>query len=134
MVKVWMVFEALGVEEEAVKKSLEDHFETFKSENGVEVLEVERDEVTEMENPREDIEKGYSYVMEVRAEYEKFDKAVRTVINYGPTYVQLEEPDVYDLKLSEAQNTLQNIATTMHQYAQMGAGGVLISRKADENQ
>jgi len=133
MVKVWMVFEALGVEEDAVEESLEQHVDAFKSEDGVEILEMERDDVTEMENPREDIDKGYSYVIEVRADFNKFEKVVRSVINYGPTYVQVEEPDLYDLKLGEAQNVLQNVATTMHQYAEMGAGGVLISRKAEED-
>jgi len=132
MVKVWMVFEALGVEEEAVEQSLEDHIETIRSEKGVELLEVEKDDVEKMDNPREDIEEGYTQVIEVVAEFERFEKVVRTVINYGPTYVQVEDPDIYDLKLGEAQNVLQNIATTMHQYAQMGAGGVLISRKSED--
>ncbi len=127
-----MVFEALGVEEEAVEQSLEDHIETIRSEKGVELLEVEKDDVEKMDNPREDIEEGYTQVIEVVAEFERFEKVVRTVINYGPTYVQVEDPDIYDLKLGEAQNVLQNIATTMHQYAQMGAGGVLISRKSED--
>ena len=127
-----MVFEALGVEEDAVKQSLEDHIETIRSEKGVELLEVEKDDIEKMENPREDIEEGYTQVIEVVAEFERFEKVVRTVINYGPTYVQVEDPDIYDLKLGEAQNVLQNVATTMHQYAQMGAGGVLISRKSED--
>ncbi|MFB6216859.1 MAG: hypothetical protein ABEJ72_07825, partial [Candidatus Aenigmatarchaeota archaeon] len=66
-------------------------------------------------------------------EAEGFDKAVELVINYGPTYIQMEGPDNYELKLSEGQNALQSVANTMHQYAQTGAGGMLISRATEED-
>jgi len=133
MVKVWMVFEALGTEKNAVIESLQEHVDTFKTENGVEILEMEKDEIEEMENPHEKLDKGFSQVLEMRVKFENFERAARAVTNYGPTYVQVEEPDFYDLSLKEGQQILQNIATTMHQYAQMGAGGVLISKSADEN-
>jgi len=45
----------------------------------------------------------------------------------------MEGPDKYELDLRESQDTLQSVANTMHQYAQMGAGGVLISKSAEED-
>lgn len=132
-VTIWMVFEALGPEKDDVITSIEDHVETMKGEKGIEVTSIEKDEAAEMEDPHPGLEKGYSQVVEIQAEFKSFQKAIETVINYGPTYIQMEGPDNYDMNLREAQETLQNVATTMHQYAQMGVGGVLISNPADDN-
>lgn len=131
-VEVWMVFEAVGAEKDGVVKSLEDHVESIENEEGIEITEIEKDEATEIENPHEALEKGYSQVIEMRADFENFQKVIETVINYGPTYVQMEGPDNYELDLKESQDTLQSVANTMHQYAQMGAGGVLISKSSQE--
>lgn len=128
-----MVFEAVGKEKKAVEDSLSDHVESLKTENGVEIEEVEKDTAEEMQDPHEGLDKGFSQVLEMRARFEDFKRATEIVLNYGPTYVQVEEPDVYDMKLKESQQTLQKVATTMHQYAQMGAGGVLISKSSQDN-
>ena len=129
---LWMVFEAVTPEKEGLK-SLEEHIEKLRTEEGdAEVLEVEFDEATEIENPHPGLEKGYSQVCETRVEIDGFDRAIDIMISYGPTYVQLEEPDRIEIDLSEGQNALQNVVDMMHQYAQSGAGGVMISRATDE--
>lgn len=132
-VELWMVFEAVGPEKEGVESSLDEHVEMLKKEEkGVEVLDIERDEATEMEDPHPSLDKGYSQVVEMNVEMEDFQKAIESVINYGPTYVQFKGPDNYEMNLSESQNVLQSVANTMHQYANMGTGGVLIGRSAKE--
>ncbi len=132
-VKLWMVFEALAPDREGLEESMDDHLEKLESEKGVEVVESEMDEVSKVQDPHPSLEEGFSQVCEVRTEIDSFSKAVELVINYGPTYVQLEGPDNYDMGLAEGQETLQNVANTMHQYAQMGAGGILISRASEDN-
>lgn len=131
-VKIWMVFEALGPNKEGVEESINEHIEALKSEDGVEVQSIEEDETEKMEDPHPDLSEGYSKVLEVNVEFDDFYKAMEAVINYGPTYIQMEGPDSYKMDLSEAQDSLQKMATTMHQYAQMGAGGVLISQKSSD--
>lgn len=131
--KVWMVFEAVGKEKDEVEESLEEHLEKLESEGDIEIVENDWSEAEEMEDPHPGIEKGYSMVVETVITIESLDRLVETVINYGPTYIQVEEPDNYNLGLAELQDTVQNVATTMHQYAQMGAGGVLISRNRDDS-
>jgi len=123
-----MAFEAVAPDRESLEGTLKDHVETMESEEDLELLESEIDEISEVENPHPDMEKGFSQVAEIRIEIEGFDRALQTVINYGPTYVQLEGPDNYEISLREGQNALQNVTDTMHQYAQMGLGGVLVSR------
>ncbi|MFB6181166.1 MAG: hypothetical protein ABEJ93_04785 [Candidatus Nanohalobium sp.] len=131
-VKLWMAFEAVAPNKEAVEGSLEEHVETLESEEEVEILEKETDEVSKVENPHPDLEEGYSQISEVRAEIDSFPKAISIVLNYGPTYVQLEGPDEYTLDLKEGQESLQKVANIMQQYAQKGLGGVLVSKSVDE--
>lgn len=127
-VKLWMVFEAVAATEEAVEGSLEDHLEKISNEPEAEIIESTIEEVEKVEKPHPDIDEGFSQVAETVIEASSFDEAIALTVNYGPTYVQMEEPDVYDLSLKEGQEALQNVADIMRRYAEMGAGGMLISK------
>lgn len=127
-VKLWMVFEAVAATEDAVEGSLEDHLEKLDNEPEAEILESNIDEVEKVEKPHPDIDEGFSQVAETVVEASSFEEAVALTVNYGPTYIQMEEPDVYDLSLKEGQEALQNVADIMRRYAEMGAGGMLISK------
>lgn len=127
-VKLWMVFEAVAATEEAVEGSLDDHLEKLDNEPEAEILESNIDEVEKVEKPHPDIDEGFSQVAETVVEASSFEEAVALTVNYGPTYIQMEEPDVYDLSLKEGQEALQNVADIMRRYAEMGAGGMLISK------
>jgi hypothetical protein len=127
-----MVFEAVGSTREDIDESLDDHMEKLESEPDVEIVEKELGETSEVEKPHPDIETGYSKVVETVIEVENFTKAVKVTINYGPTYVQLESPEKWEMDLKDGQEALQEVANTMHQYAQMGPGGVIISRQNEE--
>lgn len=132
-IKLWMVFEALSPRETDVENSLDDHIEKLRSEDDLEVTEVTREDVEKMDDPHPDLDEGYSQVIEVRAEASTYTRAVKTVINYGPTYVQIEGPDKFEMDLPDMQESLQEVANTVHQYAQMGVGGVLVSRPEEKD-
>ena len=127
-VKLWMVFEAVAATEKAVEGSLEDHLEKISNEPEADIIESTIEEVEKVEKPHPDIDEGFSQVAETVIEASSFDEAIALTVNYGPTYVQMEEPDVYDLSLKEGQEALQNVADIMRRYAEMGAGGMLISK------
>lgn len=127
-VKLWMVFEAVAATEEGVEGSLSDHLEKLENEPDVEIVESTIDEVEKVENPHPDLEEGYSQVAETIIETSSFEEAVAITVNYGPTYIQMEEPNVYDLSLKEGQETLQDVADIMRKYAEMGVGGMLVSK------
>ena len=131
-IELWMVFEAVAPSREDLEDSLDDHIEKMKSENELEIAEYEIEESEEVENPHPGLDKGFSQVAEVRAEAENYTRAIKTVINYGPTYVQVEGPDTYEMDLSDTQKSLQEVANMMHKYAQMGVGGVLVSNPEAE--
>lgn len=127
-----MVFEAVGPNKEGVEQSMKDHISSLSGDKGVEVIEQDEEEIQHMEDPHPSLDEGYSKVAEIRAEFDSFSRALETVINYGPTYLQFEEPDSFRMDLKDAQESLQTVANTMHEYAQKGAGGVVVSRQTDE--
>ena len=126
--KLWMIFEAVAASEDAVKGSLEDHIEKLSNEPEAEVVEETVEEIEKVENPHESLDEGFSQVAEVVVEASSFEAAIALVINYGPTYIQLESPDHYEMSLKEGQETLQNVADIMRRYAEMGVGGMLVSK------
>lgn len=127
-VKLWMVFEAVAATEEGVEGSLEEHLEKLSNEPEVEILERNIDDAEKVENPHPDLEEGYSQVAETVVEASSFEEAIAITVNYGPTYIQMEEPDVYELSLKEGQESLQDVADIMRRYAEMGLGGMLVSK------
>lgn len=131
-IKLWMVFEAVAPNKAGVEDSLQDHVEMLSSDDGVEITEKNFDEISEMEDPHPGLDKGYSQVCELKAEMDTLSNVIETVINYGPTYVQIEGPDTIKVPLKDAQESLQQVVDTMHQYANSGAGGMLISRASDD--
>jgi hypothetical protein len=127
-----MVFEAVAETEEGVKDSLDEHIEKLRSESGVEIKESEIDDVSKVKNPHPGLEEGFSQVAECRLSVDGFDKAITLTFNYGPTYVNVEGPENYEMDLKESQESLQNVANVIHQYAQKGLGGVLVSKSKEE--
>lgn len=129
MIELWMVFEAVGPEKDAVEESINEHIEAMEEEEEINITKKEEGATEEVKDPHPGLDEGFSKVLELEAEFNTFSKAIETVVNYGPTYVQVEGPENFEMGIKDAQDTLQSVATTMHQYAQMGAGGVLISRE-----
>lgn len=127
-IELWMVFEAVGPEREDVEDSLDDHLDKMRSEDELEITEANVEEIEKVKDPHPGLDEGFSQVAEVMAEVDSFKRAVKTVINYGPTYVQIEGPESFEMDLSDMQGSLQEVANTVHQYAQMGLGGVLVSK------
>ncbi|MFB6158413.1 MAG: hypothetical protein ABEJ95_01995 [Candidatus Nanohalobium sp.] len=130
--ELWMVFEAVAATEEGAEESLSDHLEKLESEEDVEITESNVDETNRVDDPHPDLDEGFSKVAECRLEVEGFDKAISLTFNYGPTYVQVEGPEKYEMDLKEGQESLQNVANMIHKYAQMGLGGVLVSKPSEE--
>ncbi|MFB6241465.1 MAG: hypothetical protein ABEJ36_01520 [Candidatus Nanosalina sp.] len=132
-IELWMVFEAVGPEKSDIEDSLDDHLEKMESEEGLKIKEANVEEVEKVQDPHPGLDEGYSQVAEVRADAETFTRAVKTVINYGPTYVQIEGSESFEMELPDLQDGLQEVANMMHQYAQMGVGGVLVSNPEEES-
>ncbi len=83
--------------------------------------------VKEVATPLPHIEKGYSEVLDVELVAENFDKLVYLVMNYGPSAIEILEPKNITMDMGEAQGVLNSLASMIHTFAAMGAGGMLVS-------
>jgi uncharacterized ferredoxin-like protein len=128
-----MVFESVATSKQESVESIADHIDALENEKPVELVSRDEDEVEKMKDPHPDIEEGFSKVIEVNAEIEGIDSAIRIINDYGPTYIQVTGPDTLEVSLEQSQKALQKVASTMQQYAQMGAGGVLMSSPEDQS-
>ncbi len=108
------------------EKSLQEHVDKLEKER-INVVKKEFDDIQEIEKPKEGIEKGYSQIAEIECEVPSFPLAVNLVINYGPTMVDILEPNKIEMSLGEAQDSLNTVAGMMQRFVEAGAGGVVIA-------
>ncbi len=130
--EVWMVFDVMAATEEAARESLDDHLEKLESERSVSAFAADVDDIREVEQPSAQLDHGYSQVAEVEMEVDSFSELVKMVINYGPTSVDVKSPDRVEMGIGEVRNALNAVAQIMHQFLQSGAGGMMVSRPAEE--
>jgi len=130
--KVWMIFEVLAATKEAAQESLKDHAEKLAKEN-VEISDEKFETVQEVEKPHPEIDKGYSKVYEVELVVASLQELIQIIISYGPTMVDLIEPEEVRLSINDLQGSLNSVTQLIHNYAQSGMGGVIISSASDGN-
>jgi len=126
-IKVQFMIEAMAINKEAVSSALEKHVDKMKHEKECLIYKVEDGEIREVNKPTPNIEKGYSKIIEVELLAQSFEKLIMLVVTYGPSAMEIIEPERYDLKMGEMQDILATIAQIIHRYAAMGAGGMVVS-------
>ncbi len=125
-IRVWMMVEALAISEDAVKSALEKHIEKMEREKNFIVYKKEFGKVHKVQNPLPNIEEGYSYVVELECLSKNFERIIHIVMNYGPSAVEILEPEKIEMDMGEAQGILNAIAEILHRFA-ASAGGMLVS-------
>ena len=126
--RIWMAFEALAVNEETVKKSLENLVDKLDTDDRVKLYKKEYSEAKNVKNPVKGIEEGYSQVVEVELITKKLSDIVGVIIEYGPSAAEVMEPKSFDMDAGEAQIVLNTIADMMHKFAAAGLGGFVLVR------
>jgi hypothetical protein len=99
----------------------------MKKENKTMVIKEDYQEIREVENPAPNIEKGYSQVVELEIINETFDKLMFITMNYGPSALEILEPENIKMDMGEAQGILNSISAMIHRFAAAGMGGVVIN-------
>ena len=105
----------------------EKHINKLSKEKGVFVYKSEFHKTQEVESPIQGIDKAYSTFSEIELLVDSFETLVYITIHYGPSSIEIIKPERIDLKISEAQNIVNNIAEILHRYAAAGIGGIVIS-------
>lgn len=130
--KVWMIFEVLAATKEAAQESLKDHAEKL-SDESIKITKEEFETVQEVKKPHPDIEEGYSKVYELEIVVSSLQDLIEIIISYGPTMVDLIEPDELTLGIRDLQGSINSVTQLIHNYAQSGMGGVIISSANEDN-
>jgi hypothetical protein len=126
-IKSWMMIEVLAINKEATEQALKNHIEKMKKENKTMVIKEDYQEIREIENPSPNIERGYSQVVELEILNETFDKLMFITMNYGPSALEILEPENIKMDMGEAQGVLNSISAMIHKFAAAGMGGVVIN-------
>ena len=127
-IKSWMMIEVLAVNKKAAEESLKGHLDKMKKENKTLVIKEDYKGAQEVDKPMPDIEKGFSQVVEIELLTENYEKLMFLTMNYGPSALEILEPDNIKMDLGEAQGILNSISEMIHRFAAAGVGGVVINR------
>lgn len=125
-IRAWMMIEALAINQEASKSALEKHIHKMEKEEGVIVYKSKFHPVTKVEKPLPNVSVGFSCIVEIELVAKNLDRLVYIVMNYGPSTIEILEPEKISLDAGEAQGILNSIAEMLHRFAAAGLGGVLV--------
>jgi len=128
-IRVWAMIEVLGIKEEITKKSLETHIDTLDMDERVKLYKKQLGEIKEVEKPLKNVEKGFSQVCEIEFIAKNLEDLVAIIMKYGPSAVEILEPNEIKLKMNESQNILNLVSRMMHEFAAAGIGGLVIANK-----
>ncbi len=125
-IKASMIIEALGVTKEAVKSALEMHMKKLKSEEKTVISSTKFHDTKKVENPFPNVPKAYSMIVDIELIAETYDQLVYIAMNYGPTSIEILEPEKIKMDMGEAQGILNSISDLVHRFAAQGIGGIIV--------
>lgn len=125
-IRSWMMIEVLAVTESAARQALENHLKNMEREKGIIIVKKEFRKPVEVSNPLQNIEKGYSHIVELEAVAKNYESLINIVMNYAPSSIEILEPEKLEMDIGEAQGILNSIADMMHKFARAGIGGVIV--------
>ena len=110
-----LVIEASGKQPEAVEKEMDKLEESLKQEP-YKILDYERAETQTEELEDEDEEKSASTFIETKVTVPEFTDVLYLVMNYGPSSVEVLEPEKMELTMNELQGALNDLASAVQYY------------------
>lgn len=126
-VRTSMMIEAMAISKDAVESALKKHVGRMEKEKCLFIYKKDFQETKEVEKPLPNIPKGFSQVVDIEAVAENFDRLVYIVLNYGPSSIEILEPEKMEIDIGQAQGILNTIATMIHRFAAAGGGGMIVS-------
>ncbi len=129
--RIWVAFEALAVNQEAVSGALSTLISKMCADDRMRVYRHQMGSSERVENPLKGIAEAWSQTAEVEFVIKNFDDLVQVVMEYGPSAIELRAPSSLKLDCSVANATLNGVADMMHRIAtsRFGGGMVLLRDK-----
>lgn len=128
-IKCTMFIEVLALTEKDAREALEQHLEKMKKEDKTIIYRFDFKEIKRIEKPLKGVEYGYSKIVEIHLVTENFDKLVYLSMHYGPTNIEVLEPQRISIPIGEAQAIVNSVADLVHMFARMYKGGLPIKEK-----
>ena len=125
-IKASMMIEALAVSEETAKSSLEKHIEMMEKDKRIILTRKEFKGIKLVDNPVPGIEKAFSNLVEVEILTSHFETLVYVSMTYGPTSIEILNPDKIKIDIGEAQGILNTVAEMVHRFVSLKGGGLLV--------
>ena len=111
------------------KKALEKHMEKMDRETNAVIYKMDYKEMKKVENPMPNIREAFSYVVDIGLVANSYEKLFMLVVTYGPSSVEILEPEKIVLKVGDAQGILNAISDIIHGFAAKTIGGVHIRQE-----
>ncbi|MBW6451140.1 MAG: hypothetical protein K0B02_00230 [DPANN group archaeon] len=131
-IKCGLIFETQGITEKSTNELLNKHLDKIKKTKHIKVIEESFSTLEKTEPIPQLRERGinevYSQILEIVVLAENFEELVHLTISFGPSALEVLEPEKIILSMRDAQNSLLAMAEMMHQFAASGAGGFIISK------
>ena len=127
-IRAWMMIECMAITPRAAKSALKTHVRKMGNEKKIIIYKQDFKKMKEIEKPLrgKNIEKAYSLVVEIELVSENFETLVFLVMNYGPSALEILEPEKLAMEANEAQGILNSVSDMVHRFAAVGAGGVVV--------
>ena len=130
--RAWTIFEALAINENVAKDALETLINKLDKDIRVKIYKKSFGGVKKVEKPIQGVEVGYSLTCEVCLVSKSFDNLSQIVMEYGPSALEILEPEKIKMDAGEAQSVLNSISQMMHRLAAVGAGGIVFMKSDNE--
>lgn len=125
--EAWFIIEALGIDEDVVKKSLEKHAEKLSRVKNVSVYEKNAGAAKKVDKPMKGVETAYSQILEMKFFVKDLFTLLNLVLVYGPSSVEVLGPEKREVSMEEVQSLSNVLASLVHQFASAGVGGIVIT-------
>ncbi len=127
-IHAWMLFEVVATSKELTEESLQKHVDTLVDLKQVRELSTEYAEVSEIEQPVPNVEKGFSKICEVELVVSDFSEFVKIIINYAPTLCEILAPNKLTMDLATVQEASQSMIALMQKFMHAGVGGAIMTQ------
>ena len=130
-IKTWMMFEVQAVDKKIADSALKKHIKKLHDEtkNFIEINETPAEAIEAPEIfKKQGIKQVFSKVIEITFLAKDMDQLTLIAINYGPSAIEILEPEKITISMREAQNILASIADMIHKFATAGIGGMIINQ------
>lgn len=126
-IKARAFIEVMAVDEDTTTSALSKHLEKIKSQDRIKIYEEELEDVEEVEEPPQQVSQAYTQIAEIEFVVSSVKNLISFTFLYGPSSVEVLEPEEVELKMGELQDLANTTAALVHQYASQGAGGIVTS-------